>query len=347
MAMFYHIETEERTAGGKTGTVYTLTHGSGALAEIWPAHGFNCLRWRVDTADGPRDLLYAAPEWETQPGADGAAAFPFCFPFPNRIRDGKFSFGWKDYQLPLNDSTKTNAIHGFAPRHAWQRVRLQPRKRFGLDSWRFSGVDRCPGNSRFLAGRFYPFGDLSVHRTIAAAGSPRRTTSAKARCRSASAFTPISAFPARTTTIERCKLLAPARSIWDSVDSLPTGDRQPDYRRSQLEHGPPDSATSARYALYRLGRDRRASRRHVAAGGARACGVSRRAASLDERAIFGNRCCSRRRIGRAVCIEPYTCATDAVNLAERKIDAGWKVLQPGEDVGRRLSNSAGSAASDV
>src|SRR5258708_869842 len=111
--MFYHIETEERTAGGRTGTVYTLRHApSGAEAEVWPAHGFNCLRWRTGTANGPRDLLYSAPDWEANP-IPTRSGVPILFPFPNRIRDGKFNFGWKDYQLPLNDSTKKNAIHGW------------------------------------------------------------------------------------------------------------------------------------------------------------------------------------------------------------------------------------------
>jgi aldose 1-epimerase len=31
----------------------------------------------------------------------------------------------------------------------------------------------------------------------------------------------------------------------------------------------------------------------------------------------------------AICLEPYTCATDAVHLDERGIDAGWRVLEPG------------------
>jgi aldose 1-epimerase len=33
---------------------------------------------------------------------------------------------------------------------------------------------------------------------------------------------------------------------------------------------------------------------------------------------------------QAFCVEPYTCATDAVNLQARGIDAGWLVLPPGE-----------------
>jgi aldose 1-epimerase len=32
---------------------------------------------------------------------------------------------------------------------------------------------------------------------------------------------------------------------------------------------------------------------------------------------------------QAFCVEPYTCATDAVNLETRGIDAGWRSLPPG------------------
>jgi aldose 1-epimerase len=33
---------------------------------------------------------------------------------------------------------------------------------------------------------------------------------------------------------------------------------------------------------------------------------------------------------QAVCIEPYTCVTDAINLQQRGIDAGLLTLAPGE-----------------
>jgi aldose 1-epimerase len=32
---------------------------------------------------------------------------------------------------------------------------------------------------------------------------------------------------------------------------------------------------------------------------------------------------------QAICLEPYTCTTDAVNLEARGIEAGWQVLAPG------------------
>ena len=32
----------------------------------------------------------------------------------------------------------------------------------------------------------------------------------------------------------------------------------------------------------------------------------------------------------AVCVEPYTCVTDAVNLQANGVDAGWRELAPEE-----------------
>jgi aldose 1-epimerase len=31
----------------------------------------------------------------------------------------------------------------------------------------------------------------------------------------------------------------------------------------------------------------------------------------------------------AVCLEPYTCTTDAINLEQQGVNAGWRVLKPG------------------
>lgn len=37
----------------------------------------------------------------------------FLFPFPNRLEDGKYTFEGKNYQMPLTEPNRNNAIHGF------------------------------------------------------------------------------------------------------------------------------------------------------------------------------------------------------------------------------------------
>lgn len=45
-------------------------------------------------------------------------------PFANRIRSGKYSFGGGAYQLPLNDSSGPNAIHGLLANVRWDLSEL-------------------------------------------------------------------------------------------------------------------------------------------------------------------------------------------------------------------------------
>ena len=52
---------------------------------------------------------------------------------------------------------------------------------------------------------------------------------------------------------------------------------------------------------------------------------------------------------QAIAIEPYTCTTDAANLAARGIDSGWRVLAPQSDFAARLRyrwDANGSGSSD-
>jgi aldose 1-epimerase len=34
-------------------------------------------------------------------------------PFPNRLKDGKYSFGGREYHFPINEPARNNALHGF------------------------------------------------------------------------------------------------------------------------------------------------------------------------------------------------------------------------------------------
>src|SRR5262245_41690806 len=85
--------------------------------EIWPALGFNAYRWQV----AGHELLYRNPQFFTdrRPTRSG---FPILFPFPNRIREGKFTWDGKKYELPIGDPANKNAIHGFAVNRPWRII---------------------------------------------------------------------------------------------------------------------------------------------------------------------------------------------------------------------------------
>ena len=325
--MFYHIDTEERSAGGRSDTVYVLRHfDDSARAEVWPAHGFNCLRWQVRGPQGLADALYASPEWEHD-SVPTRSGVPVLFPFPNRIRDGRYRFGGKAYQLPLNDPTRKNAIHGWAPRHPW----------------RVAGYG-CDEESAWVHGEFRPSVDapevlalwpadyiLSVtHRLV------KGRLRIESRVQNPSdgplpfglGFHPYFRFPLGEGTAADWWLEAPARSVWELSENLPTGTKLPvtadeDWNHPRLlgervidavytDLGGPEEAAGELVLRGQVG--------HRTEKGAVQVWSSR---DFRELVVFTP---PHR---RAVCLEPYTCTTDAINLSGRGVDAGWRELPPG------------------
>jgi aldose 1-epimerase len=53
--------------------------------------------------------------------ADGAHVAPLV-PWPNRLRDGRYRFDGTEYQLPLTEPDKHNAIHGLLRWCGWRPV---------------------------------------------------------------------------------------------------------------------------------------------------------------------------------------------------------------------------------
>src|SRR5260370_1369403 len=110
-----------RTEPGPTqrdATIYVLQHGADAWAEVWPALGFNCIRWQVKQSGDTLDLLYDDPDLFGE-GRPTRSGIPVLFPFPNRVRDGRFVWDGQEYQLPRNESNGKSAIHGFAFQRTW------------------------------------------------------------------------------------------------------------------------------------------------------------------------------------------------------------------------------------
>ena len=62
-----------------------------------------------------RDLVHGFDEAEMSTGGRGQ----LLMPWPNRIRDGRYSFGGRDLQLGLTDPRSGNASHGLARWAAW------------------------------------------------------------------------------------------------------------------------------------------------------------------------------------------------------------------------------------
>ena len=99
--------------GSEPLTEYLLEHEeTGEFMSIIP--GFGGLLRRLVLRKG-NDLLSVikAPESPQALLADESYASALLYPFPSRIRHGIYRFEGEDYALPMNETNRDNALHGF------------------------------------------------------------------------------------------------------------------------------------------------------------------------------------------------------------------------------------------
>jgi len=326
-----HIRTEQRpNTIGLDPTVWILEYDNGSGIEVWPALGFNCYRWYVRPRgeNSAEELLDSVPEFfeQEKPTRSG---FPILFPFPNRIRAGRFRWLGQDYHLAANDPSGKNAIHGFACHAPWQVVDTNesecsitaehvssPQNPWPA-SYRLQLTYRLAANRLRLEARVkntdsqpLPFG-LGYHPYFRA-----------------------SLLGDANTIVQ-----VPASASWELEENLPTGKVIPVAGQRDLRAGRKVAGLELDDVLTDLDP---------------ACGVASGPDATPHAAqplvLRGSLHSPARRSAlemwtspefremvvftpphrQAICLEPYTCVTDAINLRERNIDAGWRVLGSGE-----------------
>ncbi len=92
-----------------SGSQYEISHGDQRAVVVEVGGGVRA--YRV----GERDVLDPYPVDQMCDGAHGTPLVPW----PNRLADGKYSFDGSDYQVPLTEPSKSNAIHGFLRWRNW------------------------------------------------------------------------------------------------------------------------------------------------------------------------------------------------------------------------------------
>jgi aldose 1-epimerase len=297
--------------------IWILEDDAGNALEVWPALGFNAFRW---SAHG-REMLFRSPAFfeELRPSRSG---WPILFPFPNRIRDGRYTWGGRAYALPCNDPAGKNAIHGFVHTAAWnvldsgtgsdeawitadvrgtrdapESVALWPSDyelrvtyRLGVGDLRVEAVARNPGPTPL------PWG-LGYH-----------------------PYFRLEPFGGNDALVQ-----TPAHALWQLDDCLPDG-------RKTAPGAERDLRSPRRFGDLRL--DDAYSDLAPLPGGVlgvlehpRGAGrfTLRASPEFREMVIFTP---PHR---EAICLEPYTCVSDAIHLQANGVDAGWRELPPGHE----------------
>lgn len=307
------------------GRVAVLDDGRGGALEVWPALGFNAYRWAVE-AGGVHELLYADPGLFDD-GRPTRSGIPILFPFPNRIRAGKYVWEGRTFQLPLTGDGGKTAIHGFACRSAWRVI-----------------DESADVNSAWLTGEFQISRDAPAALPLWPADARLRLTYRlmENRVRMEAAvdspggqplpfglgyhqYFALSAFGG-----EQAVVLAPAQKFWELVESLPTGVQHAVDAARDLRQGVPMQDLKLDDVLTDL-----PAAPVDAPSGLGLLGVVRKPPAGPALRLYGS--ADYRELvaftpphRQAVCLEPYTCTTDAINLQAAGIAAGWRVLPPGE-----------------
>jgi len=305
---------------------FVLRDEHGAEVHIDPAHGNTVTRFSVASDRGPLDLLIPA----TTAGPNGyAAGVPILFPFPNRVAAGRYAFAGREHELERNETGGRNHIHGFVRSRPWIVEETGASATEG--AWQRSAI-RLDAFAEVR--RQYPFPcSLTVttrlrERVLVLEATARNTGT-----------TPLPMgyglhpwlFAAHVGSHRsETQLRVPATASWEALDRLPTGRRialdglrGPDARLDLRTWRP---LADAGYDDVLTGVVRRPDGWTEAAVRYPGRGLQidvTASPSFREWAIFAP-------IDRdAVCLEPYSGGTNAVNLETQAIDAGLVTLPPG------------------
>ena len=85
-------------------------------ARIAPGIGANGVAFEIDG----QAIIEPVPSLDGLRAAPTHGGCPILFPFAGRVRDGRYRFDGRDYQLSLNAPGERAHIHGFAPGARWR-----------------------------------------------------------------------------------------------------------------------------------------------------------------------------------------------------------------------------------
>ncbi|MBM4075028.1 MAG: aldose 1-epimerase [Planctomycetes bacterium] len=302
-------------------SIVTITDSqSGATARIAPELGFNCFEFRAVVNGRTVDILDSVPGFDAGGQRASGSGIPILFPFPNRIKSGKFHWKGTDYSLPVTDKFG-NAIHGLCLDRPW-RVTAKGTD-FVTGQFRLS-VD-APDRRALWPTDFIIEVDYElIHNRLRSNFRISNPTSQPLPW--GLGTHPYFKLPlSPDSRFEDCLVEVPAAQRWELVDCVPTGklleiDESHDLREgAYLETITLDDVyttidcSGPQFDCLII--DERA-------------GVQ---VTLTSPPVFREIVAFTPPNRHAVCLEPYTCPTDAINLTARGTECGWRILGAGNE----------------
>ena len=303
--------------------VYALTQNGKATAKVVPSLGNNCFVYKVSYKEDWFEIIDPPPDLSTLEKRPTAFGNPILFPFPNRIRNGKWEFEGKTYQFDRSPDSPTT-IHGLLLNRAYKVERHFADENAATLVCSLQSVD-FPDVIRQ-----YPF-PFKIEITYTIQDSvlsmlTKITNTGKDKMPMGYGIHPyFNVNITGTGRPEDALITVPANKYWELDDVLvPTGTVLDVEDNLDLRNGQP-------FGKLKLD--------HVFTDVFLADDVSR-CTIVNQDTGFGLMMESDAQFRElvvytppdrdAICFEPYTCPTDAINLEAKGIPAGVIVLSPGE-----------------
>ena len=299
---------------------------SDSTASISVDRGFNCFEFKADVDGRIVDVIDSQSDFPDGEGRVSGNGIPLLFPFPNRIKGGSFSWAGKDYQLPEDNvgyDGNGNAIHGFCIDRPWRVVAQGDDFAIGEFQLSKDAPDRLElWPADFVIRVHYEVAGSTLHSKFEIY-NPDKVALPWGLGTHAYFKLPLTS----ETEATKCLCVAPVTQQWELTDCLPTGNKAALPADFPLADGVYFGERKLDDVFSGVPADIVECLMMDEAAGLQI--AQRNPGSFQELVIYTppNR--------NAICFEPYTCVTDAINLEESQtpkegLNTGWKTLGPGE-----------------
>ncbi len=294
------------------------SHGH-TQAVILPTLGFNCIEFSVQIDGQSVSVLDTEPGFALGQCRPVGSGIPLLFPFPNRIHNGRFSHRGQEYVVAPSEWSQ-QTIHGFCVNRPWTVLESTPQSVTGEFLLSRDAPERraqWPADARLVVKYTVDANRLRADITVENPDTVPLPwgfgTHPYFRLPFGGSHTP-----------QNCIIHADVSEQWELNECFPTGRKQPIPAEKDLRHGWKFGAGAQDDVYTGLTSRDGEIVQTIDDPVSGICLTQRSCDKFRELVVFTPK-------GRpTICLEPYTCVTDASNLKDRGLDSGWRELPPGE-----------------
>ncbi len=297
---------------------------SGAEARVLAGFGFNCFSFRVPHGDADIELLWSEEGFEQGTKRASGSGIPILFPFPGRIQGVEFEWDGRRFKLQDGDG-RGNAIHGFVHQRPWRVIEQSASRvvgQFQASQDDPELLDRWPAD--FLITVRYEVAGQSLKSRLVVE-NPGDTP---LPC--GLGTHPYFRVPIGPGTADNCVVRFPVTQQWELDGMITTGQRVPLTEGENYLEGVKFADMTLDNVFSGLESREGACLASIDDPHDDPHGGPRMEMEFSD--LFRECVVYNPPHREAVCIEPYTCAPDPFRLHKQGVDAGLRILRPGESL---------------